>query len=135
MRKPALIAIAVSLGIGLIYSQIVGCTSYTPHPSPPKEATNVQFLEYSAWQSWNYVYKFDAPQLVCQRFAIDLMKRQRRNCTITTNQFTKFPLGMRDFPSWFDVATVKNGVLFSADNWFYAVVDLERGRLYYYNGN
>ena len=41
MRKPLLIAIGCVLGFGLMYSQIAGCTSYTPHPSPPKEATNV----------------------------------------------------------------------------------------------
>lgn len=135
MRKPLLIAIACSLGFGLIYSQTAGCTSHRPYPSPPKEATNVQFREHRAWQSWDYVYKFDAPPPVCQQFAIDLMKRQRRGCAITTNEFTKFPLSVRGFPSWFDVGTVTNGILLSADNWYYAVVDVERGRLYYYNGN
>lgn len=140
MRKPVILILgsSVAVGLGFIYLLFGSCTSHTPRPRPPQEAANVHFREYNAWQTWDYVYRFDAPPQVCERFAIELMKRQSfhgRNCTIKTNAFTKFPVGSRHFPPWFDVSTVKDGLLISADDWIYAVVDRDRGRLYYYNSH
>jgi hypothetical protein len=140
MKKRLTIILVGSLVVvlGLTYLLFGGCTSHAPNPPPPPEATDVHFLEYSAWQAWNYAYRFDAPPVVCERFAVGLMKSQSlhsTNCTITTNAFTRFPLLSRHFPDWFDVSTVKNGLLISGDDWIYAVVDLDRGRLYYYDSH
>ena len=98
----------------------------------------MHFLERDAWQTWDYAYRFDAPPQVCERFAIALMERQSfhsPNAIIETSPFTNFPVGSLHFPVWFDVSTVKNGLLISGDKWIYAVVDLDRGRLYYYNSH
>jgi hypothetical protein len=110
MRKRVTIIVSsLALGLGLIYLLFVGYTSHTPNPAPPQ---------------------------VCERFAVALMKRQSfhsPNCTIKTGAFTSFPVRSHHFPAWFDVSTVKNGLLISGDDWIYAVVDRDRGRLYYYN--
>ena len=139
MRKRVTIIISsLAVGLGLIYLLLGGCTSYTPNPPPPQAATDVHFLDHNAWQSWDYVYRFDAPPQVCEQFAIALMKRQSihsPNCTIKTSAFTNFPVGSRHFPTWFDVSTVKDGLLISGDDWIYAVVDRDRGRLYHFNSH
>jgi hypothetical protein len=140
MNKRFLIFLSIGLlaAFGFIYAAFIGRTTYTPRPPPPPGATEVHFEEYSAWQAWDYLYRFDAAPQVCQRFAIELMKQQsrhRENCAIKTNVFTALParLQLRNPPPWFDVSTVTNGLLFTADDWFYAVVDQGRGRLYYCN--
>ena len=112
-------------------------TNSTPNPQPPRTASNVNFHEEGEWQIWKYFYKFDDTPEVCESFAISLMKEQSSkgtNCVITKTQFTRFPVGTA-LPPWFDVSTVTNGILLSGDDWIYAVVDKERGRLYYYNGH
>jgi hypothetical protein len=137
-RRSIIVGVILLAGFVFIYQSFVGCTSHTPRPHPPQVATNVYFQEFTAWQSWDYLYRFDAPPQVCQQFAVELMKCQshrRRNCAIKTNVFTTFPIGLRRPPAWFDVSTVTNGLLLTADDWFYAVIDQSRGRLYYYNGN
>jgi hypothetical protein len=66
------------------------------------------------------------------------MKQQSHrgdNCVIKTNVFTTLPLRLRNPPLWFDVSSVTNGLLFTGDDWIYAVVDQGRGRRYYYNGD
>ena len=139
IRKNATVVIAAFLACaGFLYLGIAGCTSHSPRPSPPKEATNVHFMEWTAWQSWDYVYRLDAPAEVCERFAIQLMRRQSirgNNCTIKTNEFTGSFIRSRHFPPRFDVFTVTNGLLITADDWIYAVVDRKRQRLYYYNSH
>ena len=133
----------IMLGTGLVGAFVLICmafighTTRNPRPPPPPGATNVHFEEHSALYSWDYLYRFDAPPQVCQQFAIELMKRQSHhgeNCVIKTNVFSALPVRLPNPPPWFDASTVTNGLLFTADDWFYAVVDLGRGRLYYYNG-
>jgi hypothetical protein len=139
MRKRLTVIISsLTVALGLMYLLLAGCTSHTPNPPPPQEAQNVYFLEHNAWQTWDYVYRFDAPPQVCERFAIALMNSQSfhsPNCSIKTSIFTNFPVGSLHFPAWFDVSTVKNGLLISGDDWIYAVIDRDRGRLYYYNSH
>jgi hypothetical protein len=142
MRK-ALVIVATALGlvllvfVGLWILMFWQHSSVIPRPSPPSSASNVLFLEINGWQTWNYSYKFDASPGVCSSFAISLMKQQSlkgTSCTIQSNAFTTFPI-KRHIPPWFDVDSVTNGILYSGDNWIYAVVDTQRGRLYYYNSH
>ena len=63
---------SLAIGLALIYLLFGGCTNHTPSPPPPHEASNVHFREYKAWQTWDCVYRFDAPPQVCERFAIEL---------------------------------------------------------------
>jgi hypothetical protein len=142
----AIIAIRVLVGtfagcialIGVGYFGLIrGCTSSTPRPLPPKSATDVRFCEWTAWQSWRYTYRFDASPVVCQEFAVTLMKQQAfrtSGAVIKTNDFTKVPVIDRHVPAWFDVTSVTNGTLLT-DRWSYAVVDRARGRLYYFNSH
>jgi hypothetical protein len=140
MNKRFTILLGTGLFAALVFICVafIGHTTHAPRPPPPPEAANVHFEEHSGWQSWVYLYRFDAAPEVCQRFAIELMKQQSDrggNCVIKTNVFTTLPLRLRNPPLWFDVSTVTNGLLFTADDWFYAVVDQGRGRLYYFNGD
>ena len=140
MNKRFFILLAIGFFAALVFICVafIGHTTHTPRPPPPPGAANVHFEEHSGWQSWVYFYRFDAAPQVCQRFAIELMKQQSHrgeNCVIKTNVFTTLPLRLRNPPPWFDVSTVTNGLLFTADDWIYAVVDQGRGRLYYYNGD
>ena len=125
--------------VGLLYLGLIrGCTRTTPHPPPPETAKDVHFEEWTAWQSWRYAYRFDASPAVCQAFAVTLMERQslrRSKAVIKTSMFTNVPVIDRHLPTWFDVTSVANGTLLTCDNWSYAVVDLDRGRLYYFNSN
>lgn len=53
---------------------------------------------------------------------------------IVKSEFDRFPIES-DFRPWFDVDTVANGELITGDDWIYAVIDRDRGRLYYYNSH
>jgi hypothetical protein len=131
------IVFATVVGVAVIFALLGSSTSDLPHPAPPSGATNVYFYEFNAWQTWNYAYRFDAPAKVCERFAAELMQRQwfqPGTCTIKTNPFTGFPIKSH-LPTWFDVVSVTNGVLLSGSDWIYAVVDQDRGRLYYFNSH
>ena len=133
----------VKLGVGLLIVvgvlawMFTGTTTTVPHPSPPDGASNVFFYEWSAWQSWDYEYRFDATPEICEKFAIDLMTMQsyaKEGPTIIKGEFEQFPIES-EFQPWFDVNSVTNGLLISGDDWIYAVVDRDRGRLYYYNSH
>jgi hypothetical protein len=138
-RLPKLAFAGCIVLVGLVYFGFIrGCTSTTPHPRPPKGAKDVHFYEWTAWQSWSYAYRFDASPEACHAFAVTLMERQsfrRSGAVIKTNVFTKPPVVDLHLPGWFDVTSVTNGTLLTCDDWSYAVVDLDRGRLYYYNSN
>jgi len=51
---------------------------------------------------------------------------------IVKTSFTEFPTSW-NFPSWFDVDSVTNGILLTGRDWIYAVIDLDSGNLYYYS--
>jgi hypothetical protein len=142
LLKPVAVKVLVAFGcivacLAFLAYTIIGTDSTVPHPSPPKEAQRVNFFEHSGFQSWEYMYGFDAPAEVCEEFAVNLMKNQSiwgTKCVIARTPFHEFPITTK-FPAWFDVSNVQDGILLTGDNWIFAVVDKGRHRLYYYNSH
>lgn len=100
----------------------------------PSSASDLKLIDKSGWQSRKFVLRFDDSPESCRAFAVSLMKdHMGQDIEIAEEAFTKFPVSWRGFPEWFDIdRAVKNGTLITGNDWIYAVVDKDRGRLYYY---
>lgn len=106
-----------------------------PDVSPPAGSTNVRFHREDGWQFLRYFYRIDNDPSVSKEFARELMKGSRgQDVVITETPFEKFPI-TGDFPSWFVPNTIDEGTLITGDDWIYAVVDKETGRMFYYDGH
>jgi hypothetical protein len=125
-----LIVFAISAPFGSMY--------FSPYPHPPKDAKDVHFIDYVAWQSEIYLYRFDAPSETCSNFAVSLIKQHsvpQRQPELRVEHFTKVPIGAR-LPGWFDASSVKHGLLLTEGGSLassYAVIDQDRKRLYYFH--
>jgi hypothetical protein len=99
-RSVLIFSTVLPSGLLLLYRAFVGSTNDIPRPQPPPGATNVYFHEWIAWQSWDYLYRFDAAPQICQQFATGLMKRQSHRTTHfalrisgPTNKVCRFVVG------------------------------------------
>lgn len=120
--------------VGLAGLAILVWLIYPQRPSEtlPPSARNVKFSGDSGWQYWEYNLRFDADPEVCRSFAVQLMIKH--GCE--TNRIFEEPFRGHIFdkraPSWMKIDQFTNGVLISGGgDWIKAVVDLDRGRLYY----
>jgi hypothetical protein len=122
-----------------VLSAPFGSLYFSPTPPPPVETTNVYFVDYVAWQSELYCYRFDASSTTCSNFAISLLKRQsfqKQPVELRVETFTHVPINDQHLPRWFNVLSVKNGTLLTEKARVpssYAVIDNDRKRLYYYH--
>lgn len=104
----------------------------SPREKLPEMAKNIRFSEKSGWQYWDYRLSFDCDPAVATKFAVELMQRHG----IDTNRIEESRIDSSKaaqlFGGVFHVAPFTNGVLVSGHNgWINAVVDQDRGRLYY----
>lgn len=89
----------------------------------------------TGWQLLRYYYRIDNEPHVSIDFAKTLMKKSRgENILIEKTDFISFPI-KGHFPSWFNPNSIDRGVLITGDDWIYAAIDLETGRMFYYNGH
>lgn len=89
----------------------------------------------TGWQLLRYYYRIDNEPQVSIDFAKTLMKKSRgENISIETTEFRSFPIS-GNFPSWFNPNSISRGVLITGDDWIYAAINLESGRMFYYNGH
>lgn len=100
----------------------------------PETATDLRFIDKAGWQSRKFVLRMNDTPESCRSFAVSLMQEQMgEKIEIKEEDFSSFPVSWKGFPSWFDVdQSVENGTLITGNDWIYAVVDQNRGRLYYY---
>jgi hypothetical protein len=121
-----------------VLSAPFGSISLKPYPRPPMVATNVYYMDWVAWQSDLYVYRFDAPTTTCSNFATSLIQMQsfqKQNVDLRVENFTRVPISA-SVPRWFDVSSVKEGTLLTEKGRFpssYAVIDQKRNRVYYFH--
>ena len=101
---------------------------------PPETATDLRFIDKVGWQSRKFVLRMNDTPESCRSFAVSLMKAHMgQQIEIKEEEFSRFPVIWKGFPSWFDAdQSVENGTLITGNDWIYAVVDQNRGRLYYY---
>ena len=124
------------LKLSLIGGGILLLTALFLHDSPPDSlpgtAKRVYFSESAGWQYWNFCLRFDADPKICREYAIQLMiehgvsREDIGETTIQSHDFGK--LARR----WMKVEPFEKGILImSKGGWITAVVDQDRGRLYY----
>ena len=106
-----------------------------PSEKLPPSAKNVKFAKNSFWQYWEYNLRFDADPEVCRSFAIDLIVKHGCSTSQIIVEATQGHAFIGPAPRWMEANQVTNGILLSGlGGWITAVVDKDRGRLYYRAG-
>lgn len=131
MKKALLVAVTLLVVLFVLLS--IQGTPELQIPAP-ETARDVKFIDKVGWQSRKFVLRLDDTPESCRSFAAALMREQMgKNIEIKEKAFTKFPVIWNGFPDWFDAdESVENGTLLTGNDWIYAVIDQDRGRLYYY---